>query len=317
MLKGAYLASAVYSDLGLRTMGDIDILVHQEHVTRVEQQLLSWGFLPGLEERVITPENYHFRYSLDGNRFEIELHWKLMGNNFPFQIDVDAMWNRAQPVTLAQVPALAFSPEDTLLYLCLHSIKHAYKYRIEHDTRIRTLCDIGEVVRRYGPEMDWQAIAARSHEWGAVHAVYMILRLAGELLDVPVPAAWLASSKPDNFDEKFIAIAQKETFTVRDDGDVVSYDQKPAAQLWGTGNAFKKLTFFFERLFQSRESMASMYPAPADSWRIYLYYPVRFKDMLIRHSPMMWRLFRADQKITAQVERTNQLDELHNWLISG
>ena len=318
VLKGAYLASAVYESVSLRTMSDIDILVKQEDVLRVEKELLDWGYLPEIPDRVITQEKYHFRYSLNVDSFVIEIHWRLLGDDFPFQIEMEELWKRAQHVTLAQVPALALSPEDNLLHLCVHTVRHAYKYRIEHDTRIRTLCDIGQVVRRYGSDLDWQELGARAHQSRAVCAVYMILRLALELLTVPVSAAWLESLKPDSFYESYYLLARKETVANRYDGDVVRYDQIQVAHLWGAEGGFvKKSTLIFESIFQSRESMATMYPAPANSWRINLYYPVRVIDLLIRYVPMMWRLVRDNPEINTQVERTNQLDSLQNWLMSG
>jgi len=63
-----------------------------------------------------------------------------------------------------------------------------------------------------------------------------------------------------------------------------------------------------------------MYPAPANSWRIYLYYPVRLKDMLVmlvRHGSTLWRLARGDTKTQAVAARTIQVSEMENWLLSG
>lgn len=317
VLKGAYLANAVYEDVGLRIMSDIDILVKQEDVLRVERELMAWGYLPNPGEDVNNQDSYHFRYTLTKINCIIEIHWKLLQSYFPFQVDTEELWNRAQPVTLAQIPTLTLSPDDTLLHLCLHIVKHAYKFRIKHDTRISTLSDVGEVVRRYGSDLNWQEIGARAHQWGTVCAVYLILRLAQELLGVPVPTAWLVSLKPETFDESYILVARKETFTPSNDGYVERYNRIQAARLWWSGGVVKKSTLFFQSLFQSRENMAEMYPVPAKSLRIFLYYPVRFKDILVRHTPMMWRLFRADQEINTQDERTNQLNALHDWLMSG
>ena len=317
VLKGAYLATKVYDSVGLRTMGDVDLLVKQEDVLRVEQKLLGCGYLPEISDRAITQKNYHFRYLLNGSNFVIEIHWKLLGNNFPFQIDMDGLWGRAKSVTLAQCTTLVLSLEDLLLHLCLHIVKHVYRYDVEYDASIRTLCDIGAVVERYGAELNWQRISTHAHQWGVVCAVYMILRLAQELLGVPVPTDWLDSLRPDSFKESFVLIARNETFAARSDGDMIESDQVQAARLWGSNKLGWKIATIFRSFFQSRESMATMYPAQANSWRIYLYYPIRFKDVLKRHIAMQWRLVRADSKILNQVERTNNIIELHDWLMSG
>jgi hypothetical protein len=62
VLKGAYLAEAVYDNIGLRVMGDIDMLVEKDNLLRVEQDMLALGYTAVDFNRVITQENIHFRY---------------------------------------------------------------------------------------------------------------------------------------------------------------------------------------------------------------------------------------------------------------
>jgi len=42
-----------------------------------------------------------------------------------------------------------------------------------------------------------------------------------------------------------------------------------------------------ESLLLSREAMALRYPASANSWRIHLYYPLRFRDILRRQGTIL------------------------------
>jgi hypothetical protein len=60
--------------------------------------------------------------------------------------------------------------------------------------------------------------------------------------------------------------------------------------------------------------MAAMSRVPANSWRIYLYYPVRWKEALVNKVAMLWRLMRGDPKTTASIERFNQSIPLRDWL---
>ncbi len=71
-----------------------------------------------------------------------------------------------------------------------------------------------------------------------------------------------------------------------------------------------------DSLLPSRESMAVMYPSPENSWRIYLYYPMRLKGVLTRYSATLWWLARGDPKTQAAVARTNQVTALRDWLMS-
>jgi hypothetical protein len=59
--------------------------------------------------------------------------------------------------------------------------------------------------------------------------------------------------------------------------------------------------------------MASMYHAPANSWRILCYYPVRFKDLWVRYSQAMWQLLRRDRKLTTEARQEAHLREYLGW----
>ncbi|MCJ7433367.1 MAG: nucleotidyltransferase family protein, partial [Anaerolineales bacterium] len=138
------------------------------------------------------------------NGILLEIHWAIIDAIFPFRIEVEELWSRTQTVTLAQAPALALAPKDLLLHLCLHTAKHA------NEMRIRMVCDIGEVVRCHGMELDWQELGARAGQWDAIRAVYLILRLAQELLEIAVPADWLISLRPDSFSEGYLDLAREQ-----------------------------------------------------------------------------------------------------------
>jgi hypothetical protein len=310
VLKGAYLAEAVYDNIALRTMGDVDLLVKKDDLLRVEQELLALGCMPVDSNRVITQDHCHFGYKLPRSGLSVEIHWTIFATSYPFQVDVERLWSRAHPVTLAQAPAWALSPEDLLLHLCQHTATHAF------EMRIRMLCDIGEVVRRYGVELDWQRIGARARQWGTLHSLYVILRLAQELLEVAVPADWLTSLRPDSFDERYLALARQQILAAGADGGMGRQTSK-VARLWGQKGLGSKIRVIRDSLLPPRESMALLYPAPANSWRIYLYYPVRLKDALVRHGATLWRLASGDSKTQTVAARTNQVTALHDWLMSG
>ena len=62
--------------------------------------------------------------------------------------------------------------------------------------------------------------------------------------------------------------------------------------------------------------MAEMYRASPDSKRIYLYYPVRWRDLLRRHGRSAWRFLRRDDVMMDLAERENQKTALSDWLAS-
>ena len=62
--------------------------------------------------------------------------------------------------------------------------------------------------------------------------------------------------------------------------------------------------------------MSLMYPSPANSWRIYPYYLVRLKDVLVRHIATVWRLMRGDRKARVDAANSYQVTTLRDWLMS-
>lgn len=308
VLKGAYLAEAVYENIGLRSMCDIDLLVKQEDLLRVEQELLRMGYSTRQHDHVVGQENKHFVYVLTKSGLQVEIHWALFEGKHPFQIDLEGLWSRTQPVRLAQVPALALSYEDLLLHLCLHTANHTYFMLL------RMFYDIGELVRRKGLELDWQAIERGARDWGALRSVYVILRLAQELLGVAVPKDWLASIQPADFEERYLSLARQQIFAAPIDEKIVSSTN--VSRLSDMKEFGRKLALICNRLLLSREAMAGIYRVPANSWRIYLYYPVRWKELLVRHSGLLRRLVRGDPKTQAEAERANQFTALFEWLRS-
>jgi len=66
-----------------------------------------------------------------------------------------------------------------------------------------------------------------------------------------------------------------------------------SVRLWDEEGAAAKMVRFWRRLFVSRQMLATIYSVPPDSWRIFLYYPVRIKDLLVRHRGVVsGRLFK-------------------------
>lgn len=309
VLKGAYLASQVYENVALRGMIDLDVLVRKQDLMRVEQELLASHFVPHDRARIVEVSNHHFRYSAAHDGPAIEVHWKLVRSTFAFQIDVEGLWARAQRVIIANTPALALSPEDLLLHLCIHAALHA------STMRLRILCDIGEVVRRFEATLDWRMLSERALEWQSVRAVHLILRLAHELLDARVPEEILGALKPNDFDERYFVLACEQ---IVEHGVETLYSPESAfVKLWGRRTFSAKLKLLRDNVFVSRTMMARAYPVSPDSWRVWLYYPVRVKDILARNKSVWMRLITLDPEARRAAEITNERANLRDWLLSA
>ena len=317
-LKGAHLAEVVCGNIALRPMSDVDLLVKKTDLSRVEEKLLEMGYGPpersSIEEQC--EKSHHLVGFTKPGAAPIEIHWTIELPTSPFTIDVDGLWKRARPATIADVKVLMLSPEDLLLHLCLHATYHHF-----FGYGLRPFCDISETIRHYQDEIDWEQIQRRIRQWGAGNCVYLTLLLARELLEAAVPDEVLNALKPDDFDLQVVDWARKRIFNDReqifnDKSDSPSLS-KNFAQLWGPKRLQDKTVLFLKSGFPSLEVMAKMYPAPADSTRIYFYYPVRLKDLLLRYGRATWQMLRRDEETVALVERENKKAALSDWLASA
>ncbi len=309
VLKGAYLAERVYGNIALRPMGDVDVLVHKDDLMRVEAALLGMGYVPAECQRRITEDNYQFVYGLPDRELFVGVHWNFLPSMYRFKIDMDGQWTRSRQAIIAGVEVSVLCPEDLLLYLCFHASKHLF------EMGLKPLYDISETIRHFGNEIDWKQVQLRSGQWGEAKCVYLTFRLARELMGASVPDELMIAIKPGDFDERFMVLARERIFAYgRWNSDGLSLSSN-IAELWGSKELLNKATLLLRRVFPSPEEVARMYPAPSDSIRICFYYPVRIKDLLLRHGRQIWRLLRRNEGMRGLAGKVNDMTPLKNWLM--
>jgi hypothetical protein len=305
VLKGAYLAKAVYQNIALRQMGDMDLLVPKPRLAEAVDILHRQGYkeTTPFTIEVDTAVAQHLTRFVKPPVGAVELHWTLTRPGKHYTIDVDELWERAIPANLAGIEVLSLSPEDLLLHLCLHtSYQHQFAFGL------RPSCDIARMIQHYQGELDWGAVQQRAEAWGWGRGVYLALRVARELVGAAVPGKVLRQLKPSAFEEAIVATAKDQIFAYRTATGFVS---RNLAQLMGRDNLWASLRDFARSIFVPRVVLAKNYPISPKSRFIYFYYLVRFKDVLTRHGRTAWRLYRHDPEIASLADRTRDLSE---WL---
>jgi hypothetical protein len=310
-LKGVHLAEVVYGDLALRPMDDMDLLVRTTDLSRIEAKLLEMGYSPSrrfwIEAECATSR--HLAPFTKPGAASLEIHWTIARPTDPFKIDVDELWKRARPATIAGVEVLVLSPEDLLLHLCLHASFH-HRFTIG----LRPFCDISETLHHYRDEMDWEQVQLRARQWGVGKCVYLTLRLVRELLEAAVPGDVLNALEPNDLDPRLVIWIGEQIFTGR--GNTLPLSPN-LARIWGANRLRDKVATFLKFAFPSPEVMATKYPASPFSKRIYLYYPIRLKDLLLRHGRVAWQLLRRDEEMATLAEREKERFALIDWLASA
>jgi hypothetical protein len=248
--------------------------------------------------------HHHSRPFVKAGSIKIELHHTIQHASSAFKICVDGLWRRAQPAPIGNTHVLVLSPEDLLLHLCLHTaFDHHFLFGL------RSFCDLFEVIRHYRNDIDWDELVHRSREWATIKYVYLALALATELLEAEVPEEVLADLKPEDFDPQVIGWSLTQIFT--DASPAVSEN---LARVWGAQEVRQRVALLVNSLLPSPTRLAQMYHLPLRSAWVYLYYPQRWKDLLVRYGCSLWRLLRGDYAIIMASERENEKRALREWL---
>ena len=305
LLKGIYLAEAVYGEVGLREMNDIDVLARPADLTRISDILAAMGYTPlqPICADTTLKAHHHLPRMVKNGHASFEIHWNLTSANDSYSIAPGGLWERAVPVQVADCDALSLAPEDLLLHLCLHtSYNHQFAFGL------RPSCDIAETILRFGSVLDWRIVAARAACQGWHRGVYLSLRLARELAGAEVPDDILARLRPADMQETVLETARSQVFA---DKSLAFSVPLSFAELLNSKRLWDKIRIFWQRVFLPKAMIASQYSVPMDSIKIYGCYPRRFIDVLRRHGRILKKFHGNDAPLKVLVARTNHIA---NWL---
>jgi Uncharacterised nucleotidyltransferase len=151
VLKGCAIALGYYGDLGLRPMGDIDLMVKPSDIGAAVERLTSDGWTDYTERK---PGGTVFRhthaYSLwKGGDVGCDLHW-MIGEHMllgPGEDPTPLFWPAARRLEVAGVSMLALSPTDQLLHVILHGAQP------HNASRLQWIADATMILR--SAEVDW------------------------------------------------------------------------------------------------------------------------------------------------------------------
>jgi hypothetical protein len=176
-LKGVYLASAVYQNIGLRPMTDIDIMIVKDDFWKAKEALASLDYQPiGDPGKAFACKN---AYALTYNRskglapFSIDVHWHflsatwlmaLLGRGFCLQ----RVWDDSQETEFEGEHIRVLSPEHQILYLAQHAFAHSFE-------KILMLSDLVETYRVYSAKISFTRLVSAAKNFG----LYDILEYAG------------------------------------------------------------------------------------------------------------------------------------------
>jgi len=312
VLKGGHLAHAVYPRPALRPMMDIDLLVRREGLADAVAALRGLGYAPWDGPRDMAPVDSVQSHvptmslpSVAGSSppIPVELHWTIVRPAARLALAPEGLWARACRTDVAGTEALVLAPEDLLHHLVLH---------LAADDLFRTgllpLLDMARVVGHFADRFDWDRFLAIVAETGSGRHACLALSLATEFLDVPIPSRVMAGLHPPGMPEAVPGWARD---LLLQDTDLRTAEAVAIGLVAGAsgqgGNVLRKV-------LPPRDELADTYGVPTSSWRIWLRYPVRWRDLWRRYRRSAWRLLRGDPRDRAALAVGASGRRLAEWL---
>ena len=180
VIKGPVLSLRCYGDAGLRQYGDLDLIVRDRDIFHTSELMLQLGYeakvpLAAIRSKKI-PGEYAFRHTR--SKLLVEFHTERTFRYHPQPIPLETLYRRQTQVGFdgRSVPALCV--EDELILICVHGAKHLWE-------RLVYVADVAALVSRR--QLDWELVSSAAREIGASRMLYVGLRLATDILGVPLP----------------------------------------------------------------------------------------------------------------------------------
>jgi len=182
VVKGAALLATVYPDPGIRSMKDLDLLVHPEDANILKPVMEHLGWQE--EDEDIAGKGFGVRYRAETAftrqegriLFRVEAHLDAPGF---YPASRRAIWNRITSVSGAGIddmPVLTIPAH--LSYLCSHYYYH------HCGSGLKWLVDVARLISQV---CSWHDVVVDAYEFGTTRPVHLALHDVGRVLGVPVP----------------------------------------------------------------------------------------------------------------------------------
>jgi hypothetical protein len=165
LLQGMALFNLVYQDLGVRALGDIDILIRKEHLHKLANHLNSRGYK--------NINNYPHLFYCDKALLDIHTDIanidRIKSRKFALFMPAENLWQDSITEKRNRPLTRLLSLEDMILALCAHLQKHSY-------SRLIWFVDIHEIMNKYKEDIDWEKLDARALEFNLLKPLYFSLK---------------------------------------------------------------------------------------------------------------------------------------------
>jgi putative nucleotidyltransferase-like protein len=193
LLKGAALATTIYSSFAERPMGDLDILVAPSDAQRAWKQMRAVGWTLELSGGAEFHDSHHHLPGLldpGGLSVVLEIHRTMLPRTGPFILDETDLWRDARTVRLGTSEAWVLSDQHQLLHLCVH---FAWSHMLIEGLG-RTARDVATLLA--AGSVSWPEFMELAVRTKAATCAYWTLALSQTLAGASVPMEVLEALRP-------------------------------------------------------------------------------------------------------------------------
>ncbi|MBP7735421.1 MAG: nucleotidyltransferase family protein [Spirochaetes bacterium] len=185
---------------GLRTVGDIDILVREKDLLAANKlvTLVDYNYVGDIMNPLVRKEekknialqmdwNNQFQYYNKKNALLLELHTNFFERSRVYEFDLDGLLNNInifwdKRLWNEKLRSFVLCNEDLLLLMCLHTALKRAPY--SNQFVMRNALDIADLIQQ---GIDWDRVLMISGQLGVSSFVLFSLKLSRRLLDLEVP----------------------------------------------------------------------------------------------------------------------------------
>ncbi len=247
-LKGAYLNLKVYEDIGLRLMGDIDLLIKQDTIEKTKIIMLENGwkinrnsYRTKVHDEIDKIVSHH-PYILEKDQTIVELHAGIHPTYKSYQVNISDYWQRSQKSTLMNLKSSSLNKTDTLQHLCLHT----YNDLLGRKYSLKLFVDICEFLIKFEQEIDWNLLQTTCTKYKSLYQVQQTLKICKIYFNAPVNVEFLnykttQSGKKVNLEYLFLNIFKKNAYAILFN---VVYGQYVKLYIYREIKGFKSIIIF-------------------------------------------------------------------------
>lgn len=191
-IKGAVLAVCAYGNIALRQFSDLDILVREQDAIKARDLLVAVGYestydfnreqeVARLKSPYCKDNNYFHKHT----RVNLDFHWQLLQKYLSFPLHHEELWQRHGTVSIAGKTVRDLSPEDNLLFLCVHGSRDRWN-------KLRLISDVAHLIE-VSPEMNWVWLMKQAKILGCKRRFLLGILLTRTLLGTELPKEILQS----------------------------------------------------------------------------------------------------------------------------